>query len=515
MKKILLTVLAISALWGCDTKDVSPSGPASLSVKDSIHCDWKGTPRGLFIDTNQDAWIATIDDEYKEWCDFTPRRDSIIVKLAINTSPDTREGKIVIHAGNITDTLLIVQQGGDVPIFEISTDVLNFVWQESTMAVDIITNQLSWSAAFVGATPDWCKLKKVDSQLHVETLNNENPGERTATITITAGNMAPLTVNVTQTPKSGAVSGAIKIEVPKSFDVSKVYAVWNGDKKVAEICSEYVKEISDKQRTVIIYPLINDKPDLKNGFVADNGGKLSWTDAVTPVYTAGESTISAIYITEDGTISASGSSENKATVLPMFFKDFDGYKYSIVKAGGNFFLGENLRTTKFSDGTPIGQNLDSPTGFWWKYEDNKTYVEEACGLLYSWLTSKKIAPEGWHVPSREEWLNLTDYFGTEHSLYLKSEAGWSENGSGNNLSGLTLLPGGSKNTYQNKCFGGIVKTENAGGWYGSFWSTSEDLPEEGDVLLGVSLYVENVKKNISLEKKDKAVGMSIRLIRDI
>lgn len=516
MKKILLVFLAISALWGCNPDEVvPPKGPVSLSVKDSIHCDWQGTPRGVFVATNQDTWTATIDEAYKEWCDFIPRRDSIVVKLRENTSQDPREGKIVIHAGNLTDTLLVVQEGGALPSLSISTNALDFVWQENTMTVDVTTNQTSWSGVFTAPVPTWCKLKQVDSQLFVETLNNDVSGERTAMITITAGIAEPMTINVRQAPKSAAVSGTLQIELPTSFDASKVYAVWNGDKKIAELCSEYVSQISTDKRSVVIYPVINNKPDLKNGFVADGGGKLSWTDAKTYVYTPGGLTVSGIYITEDGTISANGSSSQKATVVSMFLKDAEGYKYGIVKVGGNFWLVENLRTKTFSDGTPIGQSLSSTKGFWWKYTDQSTYVDDACGLLYGWHTTKNIAPTGWHVPSRAEWENMMSYLGVEHSLYVKNHTGWSESGNGNNLSGLSMLPGGTKLVYRDNCKGGIDNKLNQGGHYGTFWSTSEELSDEGDEMFGNSLYVENVKKTIVIEKKEKAIGMSIRLLRDI
>lgn len=104
--------------------------------------------------------------------------------------------------------------------------------------------------------------------------------------------------------------------------------------------------------------------------------------------------------------------------------DIDGNVYSTVKIGDQIWTCENLKTTRFNDGTPIPQVKDP--GEWKElnsaafcyYENNhehgKTY-----GLLYNWhaANSDKIAPKGWRVPTIEEQLALRDYLITHGYNY--------------------------------------------------------------------------------------------------
>lgn len=97
-------------------------------------------------------------------------------------------------------------------------------------------------------------------------------------------------------------------------------------------------------------------------------------------------------------------------------KDADGNIYHTVKIGDQVWTVENLRTTKFNDGSPIPQITDNQqwkaaTGPAFCYFGNKPENVEPSGLLYNWFaaSSPKIAPKGWRVPSREEQLELRDY----------------------------------------------------------------------------------------------------------
>lgn len=96
--------------------------------------------------------------------------------------------------------------------------------------------------------------------------------------------------------------------------------------------------------------------------------------------------------------------------------DVDGNVYRTVRIGAQVWTTENLRTTHFNDGTPIHQLTDkdqwkAATGPACCYFDNKPENAEPAGLLYNWYaaSSPKIAPPGWHVPTREEQLALRDF----------------------------------------------------------------------------------------------------------
>jgi len=98
--------------------------------------------------------------------------------------------------------------------------------------------------------------------------------------------------------------------------------------------------------------------------------------------------------------------------------DIDGNVYTTVKIGNQVWTVENLRTTKYNDGTPIPLVTDNTA--WGKlttpgycYYDNTTHADsiKKYGALYNWyaVDTKKLAPKGWHVPTDAEWTILENY----------------------------------------------------------------------------------------------------------
>lgn len=98
--------------------------------------------------------------------------------------------------------------------------------------------------------------------------------------------------------------------------------------------------------------------------------------------------------------------------------DIDGNVYKIVMTQQGVWLAENLRTTKFNDGTaiPLIQDLKawkemkSPAYGW--FSDDAGY-RNTFGALYNWyaVETDKLCPAGWHVPSEVEWNEILDYAG--------------------------------------------------------------------------------------------------------
>ncbi|MGB4293792.1 MAG: FISUMP domain-containing protein, partial [Bacteroidales bacterium] len=96
--------------------------------------------------------------------------------------------------------------------------------------------------------------------------------------------------------------------------------------------------------------------------------------------------------------------------------DVDGNRYKVIMIGNQLWMAENLRTTKYNDGTPIPlvtdntawSNLTSP-GYCW-YDNNSTN-KDTYGALYNWYTvnTGKLCPSGWHVPSDDEWTIMQNY----------------------------------------------------------------------------------------------------------
>jgi uncharacterized protein (TIGR02145 family) len=94
--------------------------------------------------------------------------------------------------------------------------------------------------------------------------------------------------------------------------------------------------------------------------------------------------------------------------------DADGNVYQAVKIGTQTWMAENLRTTKFSDGTPIPNVTDNAawgntatSAYCWYNNDIANATPY--GALYNWYTvnSGKLAPTGWHIPTTAEWQTLS------------------------------------------------------------------------------------------------------------
>ena len=95
--------------------------------------------------------------------------------------------------------------------------------------------------------------------------------------------------------------------------------------------------------------------------------------------------------------------------------DYDGNIYKTVKIGNQIWMADNLKSTHYSDGSPI-------TSFSYGNDDANVLVY---GRLYTWPVTMKgaassnsnpshvqgVAPAGWHIPSRSEWQQLIDYLG--------------------------------------------------------------------------------------------------------
>ncbi|MGQ8336302.1 FISUMP domain-containing protein [Sunxiuqinia sp. A32] len=223
---------------------------------------------------------------------------------------------------------------------------------------------------------------------------------------------------------------------------------------------------------------------------------------------------------------------SEAQIVTGTLTDIDGNVYKTVKIGNQWWMAENLKTTKYRDGSIIANKesnsewANSTTGAY-SYSSN-TY-KETYGLLYNWYAANTstLAPEGWHVPSNAEWSELQNYLADNGYNYdgsigggndkigkaLASESDWTNstiigsignNQSENNRSGFSGLPGGwrlSDGSYQ-------VDS----GTYGCWWSKGE---YDGYTFLNALRYDnEQLYRHISNLSGAKVVGYNVRCVKD-
>jgi uncharacterized protein (TIGR02145 family) len=147
-----------------------------------------------------------------------------------------------------------------------------------------------------------------------------------------------------------------------------------------------------------------------------------------------------------------------------------------VAIGSQVWMTKNLNVDKFRNGDPIPEAKTNEEWFnavengrpVWSYYENDPSNGEKFGKLYNWYVvsdPRGLAPEGWHIPSDTEWIELTTFLDGEAvaGIKMKSKTGWDGNGNGNNSSNFSGLPGGYRFE-----FGDF---ENIGE-YGFWWSST-------------------------------------------
>ncbi len=198
--------------------------------------------------------------------------------------------------------------------------------------------------------------------------------------------------------------------------------------------------------------------------------------------------------------------------------DQDGNVYKTVTIGTQTWMAENLRTTKYNDGTVIPNVTSSSewskltTGAYCNYNNviSKDTID-TYGHLYNWyaVNTEKLAPKGWHVPTNVEWTTLISYLGGKSTAGSKlKEIGithWkSPNTDATNESGFTALPGGYR------CFDGAFDDrEYYFGGYGWWWSSNAENPYAYYSSLGYD------SDDIDCEARTtKQYGFSVRCVKD-
>ncbi len=184
--------------------------------------------------------------------------------------------------------------------------------------------------------------------------------------------------------------------------------------------------------------------------------------------------------------------------------DIDGNVYQVITIGQQVWMSENLRVTRFRNGDIIGTTSKSDQDFeseidpryQWSYQNIEGNAKKY-GRLYTWYTimdARGICPEGWHIPTDEEWTELTDFLGGESNAQQK------------------LIDKGFKPQYGGSCFGSNFIDLDS---YGHSWSSSSveiSVPGALD-----QIYVRTIVKDASNVYRDyryKKSGLSLRCVKD-
>jgi len=210
--------------------------------------------------------------------------------------------------------------------------------------------------------------------------------------------------------------------------------------------------------------------------------------------------------------SISSSSSIQSGIITGSSVDYEGETYETVVIGNQTWFKRNLnyKVSGSKCGTDDGKLSDEDTDICAKY-----------GRLYNWGTAialpdcninscasnakrRGICPNGWHIPSEDEWFALEEYIGRDKGCgyscvakHLKSTSGWSSESNGLDSYGFSAMPGGYGDSGDFKYVGD----------YGYWWTATEDYRQNADLRL---IYNESVvKRSLS-----KSFLYSVRCIQD-
>jgi len=201
--------------------------------------------------------------------------------------------------------------------------------------------------------------------------------------------------------------------------------------------------------------------------------------------------------------------------------DIDENVYKTTTIGTQTWMAENLKTTKYNDGTLIPLVADNlswntiETGAYCWYDDDKAAYINPMGALYNWyaVNTGILCPVGWHVPSKAEWTTLIDYLGNGDDIArsMAAASGWStyeaadtlgNDQASYNSSGFTAMPSGI-------CLG--YPTDQFVGSLGYWWSSTEQNNDWDWVWI---LHIPGATGSVMFYGDDKTIGCSVRCVKD-
>ncbi len=227
---------------------------------------------------------------------------------------------------------------------------------------------------------------------------------------------------------------------------------------------------------------------------------------------------------------------------------YHGYHYSTIEIDNKCWFAENLVTSRYSDGSNIPgrlNNLDWETTTSGAFDiynhaevpgiNSEAQMAQTYGKLYNWYAvndDRGLCPEGWHVPSNNEWTQLTNYLQDYYFLHNDASSKVIE-GVGNALKSckqiyspeegcntmlhprwtshqyhygydkidFSALPGGIK-----RSSGGYSALGETGYW----WSSTEQIP-------GRSFYrtLFHSTGHLGAGDGNQNIGLSVRCVKDI
>ncbi len=217
--------------------------------------------------------------------------------------------------------------------------------------------------------------------------------------------------------------------------------------------------------------------------------------------------------------------------VPTTVKDIDGNVYSVVKVGEQYWMGENLHTTRFRNGTEIlTTNPPDKNLFYHPDAINQwpqNYDESLAKTLGRVYTGRAVAdfrglcPDGWKVPSEDDFNVLIQYlkdnqpqnYSSYPEMVLSPDPGhWqfpaNMIGTPKNITGLSLIGGGIRLNY-------INDTTSTWAYYQrDLWLSTSTTYDGGNTLKYCSYLIGKGWFNNGIGANGKAAAGHVRCLKE-
>lgn len=166
--------------------------------------------------------------------------------------------------------------------------------------------------------------------------------------------------------------------------------------------------------------------------------------------------------------------------------------------------GKVYKTVKINEQLWMGENLAFKTASGYSVYDNVNDYLKIHGYLYTWEAATKACPDGWHLPSMQDWWYLSNFLGGDEQsggkLKQTGTTTWkSPNAGATNSSGFTALSSGRSGDKTMEYIGNSTY----------FWTNVDD-----DDVTSWCGALNSSNGEISLYPVNKKDGYSVRCIKN-
>ena len=284
-------IAGILVFTTCKEKENDPEPEVTASVSTLTFDANETEEKELTIFTNAESWIA---EAGASWISTSKKADKTKLGITVKDYTDTdnpREAFVTVTATiknkTASTTLKVIQNKKPKNTLSINASLLTYGANDTgKKSVNVTTNATSW--AFSDPKESWIQLTKQGNQLDVNVIEkNTKTSERSANISITAGNADAVILKITQDRKDalGVNPGSLTFESDdkskKTIEVTSNLSDWNATSNDSWLTLE------KKNNTLTVSVTKNTTPQIRKG---------------TIIFTAGTADVKEVSVTQNADV---------------------------------------------------------------------------------------------------------------------------------------------------------------------------------------------------------------------